>query len=224
MKIAHTAFAPSDKRYRIGSSWDEQNLESLSSRSTDERSKACDNLGNAVDDGTVGQTVAKHERLILTYYEDVEKQAKQSFDSAKRVAQIGFWVLIATLGYLLVFDALNRIPIRGIQMAQVSKTVVSMGVVSGALIEFIAAINFWLYASAARHFSAFHICLERTHRYLLAYKMAEEIATEKDDTLRRLVCIMANAPMITQKDLNTGVFEAIPKAEKTAESISLAAL
>ena len=196
----------------------EEGLKTLSSHSADQRSQACDALGNAVDDGTVGETVAKHERLILTYYKDVQNQAKQSFDSAKKVAQIGFWVLIATLGYLLLFDALNRIHIRGFTIDQGSKTVVSMGLVSGALIEFIAGVNFWLYASAAKHFSAFHICLERTHRYLFAYKMAEEIGTEKDDTLRRLVCIMANAPMITQKDLSTGGSEAIPKAGKTADA------
>ena len=58
-----------------------------------------------------------------------------------------------------------------------------------------------LYGRAARQFGAFHICLERTHRYLLAYKMAEQIQNDKDDTIEKIVCIMANAPMITRVDV-----------------------
>lgn len=163
---------------------------------------ACDEVGNAVDSGKVGDIVAKHEKLILHYYEDVQDQAKQSFASAKSVAHIGFWVLIATVGYLLVVDALSRIHISGLVMTQPSRTIVSAGLVSGALIEFIAGVNFWLYSRAAKQFGAFHICLERTHRYLVAYKMADEIVSKKDEILGKLVCIMANAPMITQQDVD----------------------
>ena len=51
-----------------------------------------------------------------------------------------------------------------------------------------------------KQFSAFHICLERTHRYLIAYKIADTIEHDKDETLQKLVCIMANAPMITSSE------------------------
>jgi hypothetical protein len=111
---------------------------------------------------------------------------------------MGFIVLIVTLGYALVFDALNRFPKLGLSLTKASLTVAGVGVVSGILIECIAGINFWLYARGSRQFGAFHICLERTHRYLLAYKIAEEIKEGKDNTITSLVCIMANAPMITQ--------------------------
>jgi hypothetical protein len=77
----------------------------------------------------------------------------------------------------------------------------TIGTVSGVLIEFIAAIAFWLYARAARQFGAFHICLERTHRYLIAYKIADGMKENKDATFRDLVCIMANASMITRADI-----------------------
>jgi hypothetical protein len=167
-----------------------------------------------MDTGTVGDIVKKHENLILKYYEDVQRQAKKSFESAKYVARIGFWVLIATLAYTLIFDALARIQIPGLVMAQPSITVVSMGAVSGALIEFIAAINFWLYSRASRQFGAFHICLERTHRYLVAYKIAGEIGDKKDETLEKLVCIMANAPMITHQDV-----EAVGSKSGIAKSV-----
>jgi hypothetical protein len=50
----------------------------------------------------------------------------------------------------------------------------------------------------------FSYCLERTTRYLVAYKIADKIAAKfnKDQTLHDLVCIMANAPMITQRDID----------------------
>ena len=76
-----------------------------------------------------------------------------------------------------------------------------VGVASGFIAEFIAGVNFFLYGRAARQFGTFHICLERTHRYLVAYKMADKIKGNKDGTLEKLVCIMANAPMITRADM-----------------------
>jgi len=168
-----------------------------------EKQKTCVELGEALDKGNVGDIVAKHEALIIRYYEDVQHQAKQSFDSAKSVARIGFLVLIATLAYTLLIDAAIRFHIPGIAMTQQpSGAVIGIGVVSGALIEFIAGVNFWLYARASRQFGAFHICLERTHRYLVAYKIAGEIGDKKGETLEHLVCIMANAPMITHQDID----------------------
>src|SRR6202795_1901980 len=76
------------------------------------------------------------------------------------------------------------------------------GLVSGALMEFVAGVSFWLYSRGAKQFGAFHICLERTHRYLLAYKIAEKIEKNRDQTLEKIVCIMANAPMISQADID----------------------
>jgi hypothetical protein len=162
----------------------------------------CDQLKSALG-GDIGEIVDKHGKMILAYYDDVQKQAGQSFRSAERVAKIGFWVLIVTLGYTLLFDALGRFNMPWFQPTlKGSLTVGGIGVVSGLLIEFIAAINFWLYGRASRQFSAFHICLERTHRYLIAYKIAETIGTDKDQILGKLVCIMANAPMITMHDIS----------------------
>jgi TRADD-N domain-containing protein len=154
--------------------------------------------------------------LIIRYYEDVQHQAKQSFDSAKSVARTGFLVLIATLAYTLLIDAANRFYLHGSALTQQPlRAVIGIGTVSGALIEFIAGINFWLYARASRQFGAFHICLERTHRYLVAYKIAGEIREKKDEALEHLVCIMANAPMITHQDVDavgskSGIAKVLP--------------
>ena len=172
--------------------------------------QTCDELKVALDQGKIGDIVAKHEKLILHYYEDVQHQAKQSFNTARTAARIGFGVLIFTVVYALTFDALHRF---GIITTASSLTIAGIGIVSGTLIEFIAAVAFWLYARGAKQFSAFHICLERTHRYLLAYKIAEQLGDRKDESLQELVSIMANAPMITRDDV-----DAVGSRPRTARS------
>ena len=164
---------------------------------------ACEELGSAIDQGRMGEIVAKHETLILQYYKDVQRQAKISFDTACTVARWGFYVLIATLTYTLIMDFMSRVTAAPQDNPNLM-TVAKIGAVSGALMEFIAGITFWLYARGARQFGAFHICLERTHRYLLAFKITEQMK-EKDATLHNLVCIMANAPMITRGDIDSDV-------------------
>lgn len=167
-----------------------------------EKLQLCGELKKALS-GDIGDIVSAHEEMILRYYEDVQVRAKDSFDSAKKVSKIGFGVLIATLAYTLIFDALAHFNMPYfIPSPKNTLTIGGVGIVSGLLIEFIAGINFWLYGRAMRQFNAFHICLERTHRYLIAYKMAEEIKDNQDETLEKLVCIMANAPMITAQDVN----------------------
>ena len=125
---------------------------------TSELQKICDELRDAIDEGKIGDIVAKHEKLILHYYEDVQDQAKQSFSTARTAAKIGFGVLIGTSLYALTFDGLSRFNIAP-GMTETSLTVAGIGLVSGALIEFISGVAFWLYSRGARQFGAFHICL-----------------------------------------------------------------
>lgn len=167
-----------------------------------EKQRVCNELKNALL-GEIGDIVSKHEEMILHYYKDVQDQAKQSFASAKSVAKVGFGVLIVTLVYTLVIDALSHFDSPNFKMPENSLKVGGIGVISGLLIEFIAGINFLLYARAMKQFNAFHICLERTHRYLIAYKISEKIESKRDETLEKLVCIMANAPMITARETDT---------------------
>jgi hypothetical protein len=162
------------------------------------KEQACHEVGLAINEGSLGEIVAKHEKLILKYYEDVQEQATRSFNIARQTALVGFGILIATVIYVFLFDALYRFNFVPNTMASPLKIAATIGGVSGAVVEFLAGVTFWFYTQSARQFSAFHICLERTHRYLLAYKIAEKISSEKDKTLRDLVCIMSSAPMIGQ--------------------------
>jgi hypothetical protein len=165
--------------------------------------KECDGLSYAMDEGKIGEIVAKVQRLIVRYYQDVQNEAMQSFNLARFVAIVGFGVLILTLLYKLVIDLLFRTFAVGPSMSGAALSVSEVGLASGFIIEFIASIIFVLYARVAKQFSAFHICLERTHRYLLAYKIAEQMKENKDKTFQDLVCIMAKAPMITRADIDS---------------------
>lgn len=165
-----------------------------------EKQTHCEKIKRALDKGTLGEIVETHENLVEQYYEDVREQANKSFMSAKRVAWMGFCILFLTVAYVLITDYFSRASVLGFSMAQTSMTAASIGVISGAVIEFIAAINFLLYARASKQFGAFHICLERMHRYLIAYKIAAELKERREETLEALVCIMANAPMIARPD------------------------
>jgi len=181
------------------------------------KQQACRELKDAINEGTLGDVLDKFEGLIVRYYDDVQDQAMSSFKAATIVAWIGFGVLIATLVYVLTFDALNRFHFHGLSADPKSLTVEGVGVISGILIETIAGINFWLYARASRQFGAFHICLERTHRYILAHKISSEIRENRDQTVRDLVCIMANAPMITRQDIESDDY----KPENLSKTIRL---
>jgi hypothetical protein len=164
--------------------------------------KTCEELASLIKEGDINAIVGKHAELVGHYYIDVRMQALNSFTVAKFLATCGFVVLILTLLYVVSTDLLSRMQISAFSMAQPPLSLASPGIVSGVLIEFIAGINFWLYARASKQFSAFHICLERTNRYLVAYKIAVETQEKKDEILEKLVCIMANAPMITHQDID----------------------
>ena len=162
----------------------------------------CDAVGAAVDQPGVGETAATVQRLIMRYYSNVRSQAIDSFNSAKRVALFGFALLVLTILYVVTVDFMSHLKLTWfVQPENGGMNVGAIGLISGAVVEVIAATQFVLYGRAARQFGAFHICLERTHRYLLAYKMAEQMQNDKDHTIEKIVCIMANARMITRVDV-----------------------
>jgi uncharacterized protein YacL len=154
--------------------------------------RTCDELSEAIEKGALGAIYGKHQKLIMHYYEDVQDQATRSFAIAAILAVAGFVVLLATI---VEVGVMNR------RTGWDQATFAAAGVVSGLVIEYIAKIAFDLFARCAKQFGAFHICLERTHRYLLAYKIADRMGDTKEQTFHDLVCIMANAPMISERDV-----------------------
>jgi hypothetical protein len=172
------------------------------SRNQDAFKENCVALGEAVSSHNVGDTTAKVQQLIMQYYSDVQGQATESFESAKTVAFFGFLLFAVTIVYMIFTDLMPHSRQSWFAVTKDGMGVGTIGLISGSVVELIAGTQFFLYRNSARQFGAFHICLERTHRYLLAYTMAEQIgARAKDNTLEKIVCVMANAPMITQQDI-----------------------
>jgi hypothetical protein len=130
------------------------------------------------------QTIATHmQEMILKYYADVRRQAQQSFVAALGVALVGM--------LFFVFAIWRGMSSDGTQQA-------SLGVIAGTLVQVISGINFYLYARAARQFGAFHVCLERTNRFLLANTMCEKLSAPARDEMRaELTRLVATAPMLT---------------------------
>jgi hypothetical protein len=177
---------------------------------SEDSSERCKKVGIAVN-GDVGTMVETIQELILQYYEDVGSQANEAFNSARQIALLGFIIFALSIGYVVSMDLVSRFKTnwqpkvleQGTTLAETGMSVGSLGLVAGGIVEVLAGVQFVLYGKTTKQFAAFHICLERTHRYLLAYKIAEKIGTAKDETLQKIVCIMANAPMITQQDMDS---------------------
>jgi hypothetical protein len=205
-------------------------LQTLDQR-TDAMHAACDALGTAVDEGSLGEIVKRNQHLIFQYYDDVLNHVRKSFRIAQWAAIGGFVIFLLTILYVFVVDWLYvseglgvtkqlvdsksdvdfaKLNIIANELQTISQakhysmiTVASLGAISGFIVQFFAAVAFYLYQKVADQFSAFHICLERTHRYLVAYKIVEQIKANKDEALHDLICIMANAPMITRADITS---------------------
>lgn len=161
----------------------------------------CEGIGDALN-GDVGTMVETVQKLILRYYTDVGLQATESFESAKRISAWGFGILVFTIAYIVIVDAAGHFNWGGFDANYKGMGVGQLGLFAGAIVELIAGVQFVLYGKATKQFGAFHICLERTHRYLLAYKIADGIDKNRDETLQKIVCIMANAPMISARDID----------------------
>jgi hypothetical protein len=123
------------------------------------------------------------QKMIVFYYEDVRKQAMLSFWSAIAAAVAGILVLLYAIGHTMS---------SGIS----EKSVIAL--VASVLAQFISGVSFYLYFKAARQFASFHICLERTNRYLLANTIAEGLQDPaRSEVKRALVKTIASAPMLT---------------------------
>jgi len=151
--------------------------------------KECDKLAEAsCEDAQKYASVL--QKLAVYYYEDVRWQALLAFFAA-------FILEIVAVGFF--FWAGIRAINDGLEAALFSS-------VSGLLIQFMTAIVFYLYSQSSSQFGGFHICLERTNRFLMANAMAEQIQDEDKRNSKRgeVITAMLNAPMLTQEAIFGG--------------------
>jgi hypothetical protein len=128
------------------------------------------------------------QQMSLKYFEDVRNQAQKSFHSALVAAAVGTLFFLFAAFYGMGLDKKAWV-----------------GIIAGGLIQVISAINFYLYGRVARQFATFHICLERTNRFLLANTLCENLQPPLRDQVRHeLITVVANAPMLSMEVMESG--------------------
>jgi len=153
--------------------------QSLRTPSMPELNATCDKLADAEVSDTNG-IAALLLKMSLRYYADVLRQAQQSFFLALGAAAVGLAFFLYA-----AWSAMHGGPAK-------------IGIITGALVEAISAIGFYLYGRAASQFGSFHICLERMNRFLIANSVCESMEPQKRDEARSaLVDVMAHAPLLT---------------------------
>jgi hypothetical protein len=124
------------------------------------------NINYAVDrlskahPGDVQEIAASQIQLLTSYYDLVLGQARRSFRWALIAAGIGLGFFLASLAFLLLMQLQN---------------VATVSLISGALIEVISAINFYLYKTTSDQLANFHTRLDLTQRFLLANSICDSL-------------------------------------------------
>ena len=135
------------------------------------------NLSN-VDVSKVEKVVASQLDIMIGYHYLVQEQAKRSF----------FWALIAAaIGLLFLLFAVSFVLFTQIENAA------TISVISGALLEVISGINFYLYGKTSSQVAEFASRLDATQRFLLANSVCESLAGDiKQQARAKLVEAISN--------------------------------
>ena len=124
----------------------------------------------------VQQIASNQIKLLTEFYDQSLSQAHRSF----------VWALIASGAGLLFFMVAIAF-----QLGK-NTDVAIISAIGGALIEFIAAVNFYLYGKTTAQLNLFHGRLEVTQRFLLANSLCESLGDEyKDETRAQLIAQLA---------------------------------
>jgi hypothetical protein len=142
----------------------------------------CSELAN-VGPGTTNKLAANLWKTSIEYFQLVQGQAQQSFWMA---------LVAALIGMILFSIAITLMMMGTLPFSKLS-------LIASVNIQVISAIGFYLYAKTTRQFAAFHVCLERANRFLLANTICNEIKDEgaKDQMRRDLILTIATAPLLS---------------------------
>jgi hypothetical protein len=158
---------------------------------------ACDAFATTPKGDT--RALASHlSKMILAYYEDVRRQAQQSFVSAVAMGTVG-----AALFFFGCYEAMRH----GSSQSAANLTPAATALIGGALVQTLSGIQFFIYGRAARQFQSFHICLERMNRFLLANTIVDSLTHESAQEQARveLIHLIVTAPMLVLDDAGAAV-------------------
>jgi hypothetical protein len=123
---------------------------------------------------------ASQLELLAAYHQIVLAQSRRSFS----------WALIGSgLGLVFFLAAVAFALIRGITLASI------VPLVSGAIVEVVAGVVFYLYGQTTSQLSSFHNRLEVLQRYLLANSLCETLEGDDRSKARTaLIQVISQAP------------------------------
>jgi hypothetical protein len=129
--------------------------------------------------------VAEQEQRLFQYYDQVLDHARQSFRLALTASLVGLLFFLGAAAFVL----LNK----GTDAAVIS-------VISGALVEFIAGINFYLYGKTTSQLTLFHGRLLATQRFLLANSVCDSVDDELRDRTRSTLILTFAEGAVPESD------------------------
>ncbi len=140
--------------------------------------RAVARLADAEQDD-VREITASQIQLLHGYYNLALDQARRSFRWALAASIVGLVFFLAAVGLVLVGHGMNA-PV--------------ISIVSGAIVEMIAGVNFYLYGKTIGQLSIFHGRLETTQKFMLANSLCESLEDDlKGQTRALLIAKLAEA-------------------------------
>ena len=121
------------------------------------------------DKADVQEIAASQIELLTTYHTVVLEQAQRSFRWALIAAGVGLGFFLAAVGFL-VYQQLANVAV--------------VSLVSGALVEVVSGINFYLYGKTSAQLAEFQSRLDATQRFLLANSICESLQGETKQQAR----------------------------------------
>lgn len=139
--------------------------------------KSMERLSNIEKDDVKG-TAASQIELLSRFYDLSLSQAQRSFR----------WALIASivgLGFFIIAIAF---------MIGSNKDIANVALIGGGIIQFISAVNFYIYNKTLSQLTLFQGRLETTQRFLLANSLTESLSDEyRDKTRAKLIDQLASS-------------------------------
>lgn len=168
-----------------------------------DKREACNQIAKAA---SVEEMGAEINKLVAAYHRDGLQQARLSFWSALFASFVGTGIFLWAVSCSMTPVA-PRPATKTDQKEITTLSTPDLSLIAGVVVQVIAGVNFYLYARTSRQLASYHICLERTNRFLLANSVCKEISEDKDkqnEMRSKLIETMLNAPMLTIEEV-TGV-------------------
>lgn len=167
--------------------------------------KALQHLSDA-SEGDVKAIAASQIQLLSSFYDLALLQAGRSFRWALVASGVGIAFFLGAIAFLLW---------RSSELATIT-------LISGALVYFIAGVNFYLYGKTLSQLNLFQGRLEVTQRFLLANSLCESLGVEwRDKTRARLINTLASGiPSVEAELQEAGITTESAPATPTATTIN----